>query len=97
MAEVHAAAGSDDAVVHAQAVEAAAGLIHQLLAVHEDADAIAELGGPLSDVAEDDRLPTASRQNVEDAPSAPHEGESEAVYPVVLILPEFYFHLPESL
>ena len=63
MAQVHTATGSDAAMRDTHRRQAAAGLVQQLLAVHEDADAVALARGGLGDVAEYVSLAPASGQH----------------------------------
>ena len=77
LAQVLAVAGCDDAVIAANGVEGAAGLIDQLLAVHEDADPVAADGGLLGDVDEGVGLAAAGGQHEQDAAEASHVGAAD--------------------
>jgi hypothetical protein len=77
VAEVHAVAIGDDPVLAADGVEAAAGLIHQLLTVNQDADPVAADGRLLGDVDECVGLAAAGGENEQDAAVAGHVGAAD--------------------
>lgn len=96
VAEVLAVAGGDDAVIAADSVERTAGLIDQLLAVHQDADAGAAHGSALGDVGEDHGLAATGREDEQRTAAAGLIGATDLGDGLLLVGAESDLHRPNG-